>query len=63
MPQMEKTIALTVNGARRSVTTAPDRFLLDVLREDLQLTGVKAGCGEGGMRRLHGVGGRQTPAC
>ena len=40
------TIRLTVNGEPRSVTTDPDRPLLDVLREDLQLTGAKYGCGE-----------------
>ncbi len=36
-----------VNGQERSVTTDPDRPLLDVLREDLHLTGTKYGCGEG----------------
>ena len=40
------TIHLTVNGRRRSVSTDPDRPLLDVLREDFGLTGVKYGCGE-----------------
>ena len=40
------TIQFTVNGQRRAVTTDPDRPLLDVLREDLQLTGAKYGCGE-----------------
>lgn len=44
---MEKTIALTVNGQSRSVTTDPERPLLEVLREDLRLTGAKFGCGEG----------------
>ena len=39
-------IQLTVNGRPRSVTPDPDRPLLEVLREDLQLTGVKYGCGE-----------------
>jgi aerobic-type carbon monoxide dehydrogenase small subunit (CoxS/CutS family) len=43
---MEKTIKFTVNGESRSVTTEPDRPLLEVLREDLQLTGTKYGCGE-----------------
>jgi len=38
---------LKVNGTERSVTTDPQRRLLDVLREDLQLTGTKYGCGEG----------------
>jgi aerobic carbon-monoxide dehydrogenase small subunit len=40
------TLKFTVNGAPRTVTTDPDRPLLDVLREDLQLTGTKYGCGE-----------------
>ena len=44
---MEKTIAFTVNGQSRRVTTEPNRLLLEVLREDLQLTGTKYGCGEG----------------
>ncbi|HEY2148802.1 MAG TPA: 2Fe-2S iron-sulfur cluster-binding protein [Pirellulales bacterium] len=43
---MESTINLTVNGQRRTVTTDPKRPLLDVLREDLELTGTKYGCGE-----------------
>ncbi len=44
---MEKTIAFTVNGQPRTVTTDPARPLLEVLREDLQMTGTKCGCGEG----------------
>jgi aerobic-type carbon monoxide dehydrogenase small subunit (CoxS/CutS family) len=43
---MQQTIALTVNGERRDVTSDPNRPLLDVLREDLNLTGAKYGCGE-----------------
>jgi aerobic-type carbon monoxide dehydrogenase small subunit (CoxS/CutS family) len=43
---MEQTFTLEVNGERRTVTTDPDRPLLDVLREDLGLTGAKYGCGE-----------------
>jgi aerobic-type carbon monoxide dehydrogenase small subunit (CoxS/CutS family) len=43
---MEETIHFTINGQQRSTTTDPDRPLLDVLREDLQLTGTKYGCGE-----------------
>jgi aerobic-type carbon monoxide dehydrogenase small subunit (CoxS/CutS family) len=38
---------LNVNGSALAVTTDPDRPLLDVLREDLGLTGTKYGCGEG----------------
>jgi aerobic-type carbon monoxide dehydrogenase small subunit (CoxS/CutS family) len=47
---MEKTITLTVNGQPRTITTDPQRSLLDVLREDLHLTGTKYGCGEGQCR-------------
>jgi aerobic-type carbon monoxide dehydrogenase small subunit (CoxS/CutS family) len=41
------TIRLTVNGTARTVDTDPERPLLEVLREDLALTGAKFGCGEG----------------
>jgi len=44
---MDVTVTLTVNGVARTVTTDPQRPLLDVLREDLHLTGTKYGCGEG----------------
>ena len=37
----------TVNGQRRSVSFAPLARLLDVLREELGLLGLKEGCGEG----------------
>lgn len=40
-------IEFTVNGERRTVTAPPMKRLLDVLREDLHLTGTKEGCGEG----------------
>ena len=40
-------IACTVNGERRSVHAFPMARLLDVLREELHLTGTKEGCGEG----------------
>jgi carbon-monoxide dehydrogenase small subunit len=41
------TYRLTVNGADREVDAPGMRRLLDVLREDLGLTGTKEGCGEG----------------
>src|SRR5215218_5699873 len=44
---MDSTLTFTVNGQSKSVTTDPARPLLDVLREELQLTGAKYGCGEG----------------
>jgi aerobic-type carbon monoxide dehydrogenase small subunit (CoxS/CutS family) len=43
---MEKPISFTLNGQSRIVTSDPDRSLLEVLREELDLTGTKYGCGE-----------------
>ena len=40
-------ITFTVNGIERGVVTAPARPVLDVLREDLGLTGTKEGCSVG----------------
>jgi aerobic carbon-monoxide dehydrogenase small subunit len=40
-------IRFTVNNQSCSVQVPPMKRLLDVLREDLQLTGTKEGCGEG----------------
>lgn len=36
-----------VNGVDRTLSLEPDRSLLLVLREELELTGTKYGCGEG----------------
>src|SRR5690348_5156749 len=44
---MASSFTFTVNGQERRVATPPDRPLLEVLREDLQLTGTRYGCGEG----------------
>ncbi len=44
---MDTKITLTVNGKKTAVTTNQQRSLLDVLREDLHLTGPKYGCGQG----------------
>jgi aerobic-type carbon monoxide dehydrogenase small subunit (CoxS/CutS family) len=38
---------LHVNGSRRAIDADADRTLLSVLRDDLDLTGSKYGCGEG----------------
>ena len=43
-------IQFNVNGEQRKVETESDRSLLEVLREDLELTGTKYGCGEGACR-------------
>lgn len=41
------TIPCTVNNTARSLRAYPMARLLDVLREELHLTGTKEGCGEG----------------
>ena len=40
-------INVTINGKPKTVEVPPMKRLLDVLREDLRLTGTKEGCGEG----------------
>jgi len=40
-------IIFQINGAAREIDAPPMKRLLDVLREDLRLTGAKEGCGEG----------------
>ena len=49
MPDVLEKMALRfhVNGEAVRVAVAPDATLLDVLRDDLELTGAKLGCGEG----------------
>jgi aerobic-type carbon monoxide dehydrogenase small subunit (CoxS/CutS family) len=44
---MPKTTELRLNGARLKIEADPERSLLSVLRDDLELTGCKYGCGEG----------------
>jgi aerobic-type carbon monoxide dehydrogenase small subunit (CoxS/CutS family) len=46
MPQFR----FTVNGKPQAIDTEPERPLLEVIREDLGLTGTKYGCGEGQCR-------------
>jgi aerobic carbon-monoxide dehydrogenase small subunit len=40
-------ITFNVNNQTRTIEVPPMKRLLDVLREDLSLTGAKEGCGEG----------------
>jgi len=44
---MTMRITIEVNGEARTVECSPWKRLLDVLREDVRLTGTKEGCGEG----------------
>lgn len=57
-------LTLTVNGVQRSLLVTPDRRLLGVLRDDLGLTGAKAGCEVGvcGACTVL-VDGRPTSSC
>ncbi len=43
----EVSVQLTVNGQEVELHIEPRRTLLSVLREELELTGTKEGCGEG----------------
>jgi CO/xanthine dehydrogenase Mo-binding subunit/aerobic-type carbon monoxide dehydrogenase small subunit (CoxS/CutS family) len=44
---MDKEILIFVNGQEKKVVTNPQRPLLDVIREDMKLTGTNYGCREG----------------
>ncbi len=44
---MQQTFSLIVNETQHEISCEPDRLLIDVLREDLRLTGTKNGCGVG----------------
>lgn len=44
---MIKTFELQINGTKHTVNVDTDRNLLSVLRDELDLTGSKYGCGEG----------------
>ena len=47
MPEAPATISFTLNGNAVSVEAHPMARVLDVLRQQLNLTGTKEGCGEG----------------
>ncbi|MFH1950439.1 MAG: (2Fe-2S)-binding protein [Pseudomonadota bacterium] len=44
---MRKTITLTVNNQTHGLTVATNRTLVEVIRQELGLTGTKIGCGQG----------------
>jgi carbon-monoxide dehydrogenase small subunit len=44
---MKRRLELTVNGEEHSIEVEPNRTLLEVIRNDLGLTGTKLGCGGG----------------
>jgi aerobic-type carbon monoxide dehydrogenase small subunit (CoxS/CutS family) len=55
---------LVVNGVAREIPAEPERSLLEVLRDELELTGAKYGCGEGECGAcMVLVDGFAMPAC
>ncbi len=61
---MDVTVSMTINGEKKTVTTDPERALLEVLREELGLTGTKYGCGAGSCGSCTVLmDGKRTPSC
>ncbi len=57
-------VTLTVNGQDHDLLVEPRRTLLEVLREELGLTGAKEGCGTGGCGTCTVlIDGRPARAC
>ena len=55
-----QTTRATVNDEEVVLEVDPRSAALEVLREDLGLTGAKLVCGVGGLWSLHRTGGRRT---
>ena len=57
-------LALSVNGERREVDVPPNATLLSVLRDDLDLTGTRYGCGRGQCGACYVIAdGRAVASC
>jgi len=63
-PNEKHRIKLVINGEKRSLRVAPNELLINVLRNRLELTGTKYGCGIGecGACTVH-MNGRPALAC
>ena len=61
---MKTNVQFTLNGKPQRATTDSRRSLLEVLREDFDLTGTKFGCGEGDCRACTVlIDGRAVRSC
>jgi len=59
-----RTVELHINGTKRRIDVDGERSLLSVLRDDLDLTGAKYGCGEGQCGACTVlIDGRATRSC
>ena len=57
-------IALSVNGERRELDVPPNATLLSVMRDDLDLTGTRYGCGRGQCGACYVIAdGRAVASC
>lgn len=55
---------LNINGSPHTIQADPERSLLSVLRDDLDMTGTKYGCGEGQCAACTVlIDGQPTPSC
>ena len=62
---MKKEVILKVNGVQQQVMANPEMVLIDLLREDLRLTGTKQSCdrkGQCGACTVH-LDGRAVKSC
>jgi len=61
---MKRVIELDINGAAHDVVISPQDLLIDVLRQKLDLTGTKKGCGQGDCGTCTVlIDGRRALAC
>lgn len=54
-PVQQVPITITINGEQKNLSIDPRISVLDLLREDLKMTGTKKGLRSWPMRRLHGA--------
>jgi carbon-monoxide dehydrogenase small subunit len=61
---MKRIITIRINGQIYELTVPDNRLLVDLLREDLNLTGTKLGCGEGQCGACTVLlNGKAAPSC